>query len=222
MGSDIDKLFQDKLARHETAPTRQAWDQVKTELGGKGKPIIWLRIAASVVLLAVSAFLIFRSVRVPIESSVFVTLNQPTPLENFQWNLPEIEPKIEETKEENLTSIQPKLVVKETFSITEETQETTESIADLQTMPETPMVIETKFKEAVAVLETGSPTNNQVEALPKFRVQITYRASEFLVKSPKQKTKIGWLWAKSQQVNPGEMLVSMRQKKNDFFNGKKN
>ena len=223
MENKIDRLFQDKLARYEVTPTPQAWEKVKAELDGKGKPMIWLRIAASVALLMVSAFLILRSTEsVPSESSTFVTPDHPMPLANFQWNLPEIEPRDEVKKEAKLAPIKTKLVVKETLASVEETQKAIRSFDNLQTIPEMPLIIEIELEEAVAVLEVVNRVDNKVEALPQFQVQITYKASESPVELPEQKTKVGKLWAKARQIKPGEMLASMRETKNDFFSGKKN
>lgn len=56
MSNKMDKLFKDKLESHALQPSAQAWEKVEAHLGKKNKMVLWLRVAAAVVLLGVLTF----------------------------------------------------------------------------------------------------------------------------------------------------------------------
>lgn len=54
MNNPIDKLFNSKLARHTVSPSPMAWDKIDTAISKKNKGLVWVRIAA---ILLVGLFL---------------------------------------------------------------------------------------------------------------------------------------------------------------------
>jgi hypothetical protein len=56
MSNKVDKLFKDKLEEHSLQPSAQAWEKVEAHLGKKNKMVIWLRVAAVLMLFGVLTF----------------------------------------------------------------------------------------------------------------------------------------------------------------------
>src|ERR1044071_355585 len=56
MSNKLDKLFKEKLEEHSLQPTAQAWERVEAHLGKKNKMVLWVRVAAAVMLLGVLTF----------------------------------------------------------------------------------------------------------------------------------------------------------------------
>ena len=50
MNSQLDKFFKDKLADHTIAPSKEAWTKVESGLTKKNNNIIWLRVAAAILM----------------------------------------------------------------------------------------------------------------------------------------------------------------------------
>ncbi|MCP4459995.1 MAG: hypothetical protein GY816_18525 [Cytophagales bacterium] len=224
MENKIDRLFQDKLARHEALPTPQAWEQVEANIKGNGKSTVWLSIAATVTLLAVSAFLIFKSNEgLQADSSASVTPDHPQPLAEFHWKLPGIEQKSEINNKVRVAPIISKLDTKEVFAEVELNEKVLDKVEEPQVIREMPVITPLDMKESVAVLEETNSTPDSIsESLPQLQVQITYLAGESSTDETEEKTKVGKLWDRALQIKPGEMLASIRETKNEFFSGKKN
>ena len=80
-----------------------------------------------------------------------------------------------------------------------------------------------RLNEEVAIIVEESTTPIiQSESLPQLQVQITYLAGESSADLVEERTRVGKLWDRARQIKPGEMLASIRETKNDFFNAKKN
>jgi len=222
MKNKLDRLFKGKLERHEAAPTPQAWGQVKGQIEEERKLKIWLSIAASIVLLAVSTFLIMRpSESIEVRSGTVVTPDYPMPLAEFEWNLPAFEEAVEVKEEHKTTRVRSKFVTTETVAKVETPEEAIENTNTLEVIPEMP-IIESEVQEAIAAVDLGTHEDtNPMEASPHFQVQITYQASEVPAEVVDEKTRVGKLFAKARQIKPGEMLASLRETKNDFFSGSK-
>ncbi|HEX8061253.1 MAG TPA: hypothetical protein VF473_09980 [Cyclobacteriaceae bacterium] len=56
MSNKVDKLFKDKLEGDSLQPSAQAWDKVEAHLGKKNKMVLWLRVAAALMLLGLLMF----------------------------------------------------------------------------------------------------------------------------------------------------------------------
>lgn len=56
MSNKVDKLFKEKLEEHSLQPSAQAWEKVEAHIGKKNKMVLWLRVAAAVMLLGVLTF----------------------------------------------------------------------------------------------------------------------------------------------------------------------
>ena len=224
MKNKIDRLFQDKLARQTVDPTENAWEQVKAELDGESHRKVWFAIAASVTLLAVSAVLIFGSIRKNnIDATAGIHVDQPTPAAEFQWNLPEIEYKDEIIPE--VINERPRIepVIREMVAEVETSKEVLPEVIDSQIVSEMPVLTPLDIAETIVLANEVKPDlEDQMTKLPQLQVQITYKADESPVVVEEDKTQVGKLLIRARQFKPGEMLASIRETKNDFFNGKKN
>ena len=56
MSNKVDKLFKEKLEGHSIQPSAQAWEKVEGHLGKKNKMVLWLRVAAAVMLLGLLTY----------------------------------------------------------------------------------------------------------------------------------------------------------------------
>jgi len=215
----IDRLFQDKLSRYEIEPTPGAWQAVQSQMATRRRPNMWYAVAAAVAVLAVVSVLITRSDEVlPQGAMAEGKIDHPVPQTPVQWNIPtdanDPQPQTvstERVKPRNSTTVPSELAhVQEPV-----TQPSGES--ELLNVPDFTMP-----SEAVAQVESEPATDREeaIEALPGVSVQITYKSTP-PVAAP-QKSKIEKLWAKARDIKPGDMLGSIRETKNDFFNGKKN
>ncbi len=61
MNQQPDKLFRDKLQSYQTPAPSGAWNRIEANLDKKNNKVLWLRIAASLLLLAVAAYLLWPS-----------------------------------------------------------------------------------------------------------------------------------------------------------------
>ncbi|HEY3402760.1 MAG TPA: hypothetical protein VGK59_05185 [Ohtaekwangia sp.] len=59
MNQQPDKLFRDKLQGYNQAVPSRAWDKIETNLGKKNNVALWLKVAASLLVLAVAAFVLW-------------------------------------------------------------------------------------------------------------------------------------------------------------------
>lgn len=59
MTSQPDKLFRDKLESFQRPAPAAAWDRIEQKLEKPASKIVWLRIAAGIVLLSIAAFLLW-------------------------------------------------------------------------------------------------------------------------------------------------------------------
>lgn len=213
----LDRLFQDKLARQEVSPSDDAWNQISSELNQEKRPVVWMRVAAAIVILAISAVVVVQLNNEP-RTGVLAGINPTHPvIEEQTWDFPEIK-KTEPVKVEQKATLV-KRQPKQTQFAAVETRETVIEQEVLELPELTPI-------QSVAIIEVSEPELSEEEileeTLPQLSVQITYIASH----APEQdttktddKTKVGRLIAKAREISPGEMLASIRETKNNFFNG---
>jgi hypothetical protein len=65
MEQQPDKLFQEKLAGYSRPAPIMAWDKIEKKLDKKNNKVIWLRIAAAIVLLMVSIPVVYTLIEEP-------------------------------------------------------------------------------------------------------------------------------------------------------------
>ena len=229
MKNKVDRLFWDKLARHKVNPTENAWEQVKSKLDRQSHQKLWLGIAASVIILAMSTILVLKSSEnLQTESSPNFLVDHPSPIAAFEWDLSEIEDvpkeKISEGENKKLgESNDAKPLVGEMFASMELPKDIEQEITDFPANEKLPLLAPLELTTTVVIEESIEPIlDDELAMLPQLRVQITYKADEEPSALKEDKTRVGKLLAKARQIKPGEMLASIRETKNDFFNGKKN
>jgi hypothetical protein len=62
MNQQTDKFFRDKLEQHQRPAPPAAWDRIEAGMAKKNKPVIyWMKIAASLLIVAVAAFVLWPS-----------------------------------------------------------------------------------------------------------------------------------------------------------------
>jgi hypothetical protein len=222
----LDRLFQDKLSRHEVDPSPQAWEAINAEIRKDNKPMVWLSIAASVALIATIGWLVMRNDQEVVLSGEFANhiFDQPSPQSPYEWNLPL------SAEKQPAQQVEVKKVVKKKITVEREEIPMMETLAQQNIEPmmvEDLLQIESIGLDAMAnitgepmVVEESPLDTTPIQSLPGMGVQITYKAS---VPAPvEEKSRIEKLWAKAKDIKPGDVLADLRETKNDFFNGKKN
>src|SRR5688572_20894515 len=68
MNQQPDKFFREKLDGFPKAAPAAAWDRIEAGLAKKDNSIIWTRVAAAVVLLAVASFVIWNTITPSVET----------------------------------------------------------------------------------------------------------------------------------------------------------
>jgi hypothetical protein len=223
----IDRLFQDKLSRHEVDPSPQAWEAINAELKKDNKPFIWLSIAASVALVATIGWFVLKNEQVgEINVHAYATVDQPSLRNAYEWNLPlpaenSVVPKQETKKvvKSEKAKRTSEFVGKENVAVevTAPKLNGDEVLLDIEPIGMDAMA--NIVEEPMVVVESELDTT-PIQSLPGVSVQITYKATPSV--PVEEKSRIERLWAKAKEIRPGEMLADIRETKNDFFNGKKN
>ena len=211
MENRIDRLFREKVARHEIQPSEEAWKAVNDKIGSRYNPMVWMRVAAAVVVLAVVGAVVFNTQDNPetnyTEFIASNTIDAPQEATQLEWKL-EFSEKIveEETTKSNFAA---------SVSKVEEKTEVEASIEILEA-PTLASIDEVDLTPSMTVGIWDMPVETMI---PQLDVQITYIAS---AEKEDDKSKVGLWIEKARQLKPGEMLASIRESKNDFFNGKRN
>ncbi|MEQ9232299.1 MAG: hypothetical protein RIF46_16580 [Cyclobacteriaceae bacterium] len=215
----LDRFFQEKLARHETTPSNEAWNQISAELKGKKRPVVWMRVAAAILILAVSAVAVIQlnDNSTTTGEVVYINPDHPVKIETPVFELPVFE-KVETVPVEKKTTPARNQKSARQFAAVEKTSEP-ETI-ELLDAPEIHPI------ESMALIEMPEPEIieevDEAALLPQLSVQITYIASsqpEPDTLKTDDKTKMGKLIAKAREISPGDMIASIRETKNNFFNG---
>lgn len=108
MKQQPDKLFRDKLSGYERQAPAMAWDKIESQLDKKNNKALWLRVAASVLALAIAAPVVYTLLNDYTHSSRNISLDDP-------------KTQIEEKHiEQSTTSIQKAPVLKETPGVKNE------------------------------------------------------------------------------------------------------
>jgi hypothetical protein len=96
MNQQPDKLFRDKLQSFQTPAPSGAWNRIEANLDKKNDKILWFRIAASLLLVAIAAYLLWPS----------NSINTPKP-EVAITTKPQETVKPQQQKEEQITPVVP-------------------------------------------------------------------------------------------------------------------
>lgn len=222
----IDRLFQDKLSRHEVAPSPQAWEAINAELKKDNKPMVWLSIAASIALVATIGWLLMRNDQEVVSTGVqtYAAVDQPSPQAPHEWNLElptekQLEVKPIEKVKKPVKQVKPVVemdTMNETLAQQSVEQKQEDSFIEIESLGMDAMANLTEDTQP----EMTELDTTPIESLPGVSVQITYKASPPV--KVEEKSRIERLWAKAKEIRPGEVLADIRETKNDFFNGKKN
>lgn len=105
---EIDVLFRDKLAEHSEMPTPMAWDRIQGRLDQKEKRgmALWMRIAASVLLLGLALTFIYYGLYGPENNPEMIAQKQSVP-DTKLGNIPALEGLPERVQEEIISSSKP-------------------------------------------------------------------------------------------------------------------
>ena len=76
MNQQPDKLFRDKLENHSRPVSINAWNRVEAKLDKKNHKGLWLRIAASLLIVAISGFIIWKLTTRPAEENLAETIEK--------------------------------------------------------------------------------------------------------------------------------------------------
>ncbi len=74
MSNDIDKLFRDKLEKHHKAPPHGAWNKLETKLTERSKNWLFLKVAASLLILAIASYVLWPKTHITQIDQAYVVL----------------------------------------------------------------------------------------------------------------------------------------------------
>ena len=220
---ELDRFFQEKLARHELSPSPDAWAQVSGELSERKRPIVWMRIAAAVVVLALSGVLIYQFFLHENTSSekLVAGADYPPSIEGLEWtwNLQSNEQTTETVATDSIpmrketNGFEEELLAEEVESLAEESTDDIELIS-----PEISPIRELQMAD----LEVDDFDLLQLEdPLPEVTVRFTYIAHEEpTVEEPvDERSRMAKIIDKARDMTPGTMIASIRETRSELLNG---
>jgi ABC-type nickel/cobalt efflux system permease component RcnA len=159
MNQQPDKLFREKLEGfHKPAPTA-AWNKIDAGLRKKNNKTIWLRVAASVLLVAVAAFLIWTTQRTPAEQ-IAIDTNQNNKKESQGQDQ-----KLNQTKAQEKPVLQPEQLESPTAATIVKKPKQTKAIQSLPVTPaqeEPTMIEEPVIEELVSFTSADNAIDSSV------------------------------------------------------------
>jgi ABC-type nickel/cobalt efflux system permease component RcnA len=159
MNQQPDKLFREKLEGfHKPAPTA-AWNKIDAGLRKKNNKTIWLRVAASVLLVAVAAFLIWTTQRTPAER-IAIDTNQNNKKESQGQDQ-----KLNQTKAQEKPVLQPEQLEPPTAATIVKKPKQTKAIQSLPVTPaqeEPTMIEEPVIEELVSFTSADNAIDSSV------------------------------------------------------------
>ena len=221
MKQPVDSFFNKKLENYNGAAPAAAWDRIDANLSQKKKPLVWLKIAASLLLVALAGFIVYNT-----------TLEQPAEqLAAVQTVLPvEKEVPVAESLEPELEKIQaaqPQVVIPKTSGITYSKRKEVAPITKTQPVEEP---VEIALVPVVVIAEnTADPMRELTENLSETKTQNTtivisaeeanakYLNQQFIADATpetKKSSKIRNLFEKAQELDP---IGEIRQFKNEVI-----
>lgn len=196
-GKELDKLFREKLGRHELEPSAQAWNQVRDQLKVESSGFGRMRVAAAVAILATLSWMVIDAQTDEPTDMAFFTPNAPAAPMAFSFALPEIK-----------ASVVP---------VAQDSQSQVEKYVEKTVLIEEPVLLETRREmpgqvASVKINSLMEPEESIFDSNATF--QMTYIASET---SDESRRGIQRLLARAKDMTPGEMWASIRESKNDLF-----
>lgn len=224
MSNQIDNLFKKKLKEHTVAPGPAAWSKISAAASKKNKTIVWLRIAA-MLLLALSAWWLYNNTT-PGEVSTVVEIAESNP------NL--IEDKTKEAEKENTddlkTKLQPISPAQNSSKLTSKTQHKSELKED-KVLEIKDSKKEIEKEEMVALLdipvqETQPIPAEETESVDK-PIVIVYELKPYIKKTEPEpnldpllpkKNNLKKVLDVANDIRTGDSpLTGLRQAKEDLF-----
>jgi hypothetical protein len=148
MNQQTDKFFRDKLEQHQRPAPPAAWERIEAGLSKKNKPVIyWMKIAASISIVAVAAFFLWPSGEKDNDKTARKTEN-PVPVDT--------------AKKKNQTPSRQKLSSERAIPLVAEKQSNTSSKSKPVTKVQ-PITIPSHPEE---ISNRHSPDPNEQEKLP--------------------------------------------------------
>lgn len=213
MSSKVDKFFNDKLQADSLAPSAAAWDKVERHLSKKNKFVIFWRVAAAIVLLALVAILAFNWDDATKPSSKFAQ-QKPKADQPNQQPSPEARIETAENKPQEKKSPEKKTIRKRTTSpvapVIEPVQEEVTVVSN--TPVEEPQLI---TPEIVKPVESKSTVI--VFSLPKVQRKSTAPV-EVAMDEEQKKTMLRKVMDVAMDVkNADSPMKELREAKDDLF-----
>lgn len=207
----LDQLFRERLAQHEIQPSRESWQLVNDQVQSKARPMVWMSIAASVVILMAAGFLLWNQQSEGVPGGHLASAPDRPDVDHVEW--PEL--KFEQQKE--TTVVQPR-VEKKRSNPEFKSNHVAEVIFE-ETQLEMPVALETIKPNLVEpTFITGELLPNHTLMTPE--VEMTYLAGV----EPEEDDKKGIekIWAKAKDMSPGELWGSIRDTKNQLLSLNRN
>lgn len=219
MKQPVDSFFNKKLKNHSGEAPASAWDRIDANLAQKKKPRVWLKIAASLLLITLAGFIVYSTIEHPVEQ-IAETLNTVPPTEKVIKNEVTLEPPVETTKD-----AQPQIALQETeVKIStkkkeipkkkiQPIEEPVEMITPTVILAENPIDLTTELTENPIEIENQNTTIliSAEEANAKYLNQ-QYIADA--TPENKKSSKIRNLFEKAQDLDP---IGEIRQLKNEVL-----
>ena len=223
---NIDRLFKEKMDGLEVTPSINSWSQVERQLKINRKPVYY-RIAATVMLLAISWILILNQSDTEESQVASIRITHPPVQLAEDYDIPiaiALKEKQESKKNILMTVINTVQLASKKPS---KSKELKEAIKDS-------FVFELESKKALVadVSETSVLEELAVEPIEEKKelmrgtVKITYIASNYnsavseVNNTPDSISKFKKFIAFAEKINPGEMLANMKTAKDNLLNGR--
>jgi hypothetical protein len=236
MNQQPDKFFRDKLDRYQRSAPAGAWNKIEAELAKKNKkPVPWLAIAASLLLLAAATFLFWPEKKNTGQPAPLATrqknISPPTPAEKSEQ--PESDPAVVKPQPlDEQKSVAPyKPTPKKTERIKREVSAKDVTLADavaeegVVTTPGEPSEIQKPSTEQTVVASTASSTEQPGDK----NIKLVFSAAEseaYLDKkslaeatsSGKKSSTLKKLLKKAEDLKTNQdPFGELRQKKNEIL-----
>ncbi|MEM6643217.1 MAG: hypothetical protein AAF616_09580 [Bacteroidota bacterium] len=226
---NIDRLFQNKLAGREVAPSKAAWSSVAKQLPKKRKPPIYW-IAASIALFLLVAFSLLLQKTAPSVGIASSEIDHPVLRSSGILSPPRaVKARKRSVGVEQQTGSLATLTVvhsEKTKRVGEVTKDRPQSPENQQLTSPLPVIQESMVAVAEDEIENGSFSNQEeVMAVNKMAtVKITYIASETKTdKAAKVNSDSVGVFKKfialSDKLEPGKMLADIKSAKDNLLNG---
>ncbi len=222
MKQPVDSFFNKKLKNHSAEAPTSAWDRIDANLSQKKKPLVWLKIAAGLLLLMVAGSIIYTTVRQPIVQVAEV--KETTPVE-MGIASPEIVPPVEPVKTQE--AVLPQTAITETTVVKHPKKKI--KIPQTET-PDVVAVVEATVTPAITLAENLiAPAHKPKENPSETEIQNTtilisveeanakYLNEQFIADATtenKKPSKLRNLFEKAQEMDP---IGEIRQLKNEVL-----